>query len=164
MKTIKIKRPIEIPGATKKLTPKPAEPDAAPVAPVAAVEDEAGKTSEPDASVTQRKTLKISRPGAVRPAGKFGIKRPVAPTAVSATSDAAAEKTAETVVDAADIPEIADIPAMPAFTAPAAVQPAASGDGPAWLCAISAVVQLAACLAAGALAWYLFQDTQIATF
>ena len=61
------------------------------------------------------------------------------------------------------IPEIADIPPMPAVASFSAA-PAASNDGPAWLCVLSAIVQLAACIAIGALAWYLFQDTQIATF
>jgi hypothetical protein len=65
-----------------------------------------------------------------------------------------------------DIPEIADIPSIPNMPAMASAPAAAgaSSDGPAWLCALSAIVQLAACIAIGALAWYLFQDTQIATF
>jgi hypothetical protein len=52
---------------------------------------------------------------------------------------------------------------MPAVAA-MPVAASASNDGPAWLCTLSAIVQLAACIAIGALAWYLFQDTQIATF
>jgi hypothetical protein len=103
----------------------------------------------------------------VRPAGKFGIKRPAAP---APAAPAAAEPGAEAAGAAgeapagevADIPEIADIPPMPAF-APVAQAPASS-DGPAWLCTLSAVVQLAACLAMGALAWYLYQNTQISMF
>ena len=164
MKTIRIKRPIDIPGATKTA----ANPETAP-AEVAeeAVTAAATAPNEPSSSVTQRKTLKIARPtgGAVRPS-KFGIKRPSSAGAAPADPAAPAESpsAAAPAGEVADIPEIADIPPMPAMAAVASAPAAASNDGPAWLCALSAIVQLAACIAIGALAWYLFQDTQIATF
>ena len=163
MKTIRIKRPIDIPGATKTA----ANPETAPVEVAEeAVTAAATAPNEPSSSVTQRKTLKIARPtgGAVRPS-KFGIKRPSAAGAAPADPAAPAESpsAAAPAGEVADIPEIADIPPMPAMAAVASA-PAASNDGPAWLCALSAIVQLAACIAIGALAWYLFQDTQIATF
>ncbi len=164
MKTIRIKRPIDISGATKAAKPEVSPANDAGVSPSQA---ETVK-SEPSSSVTQRKTLKITRPtgGAVRPS-KFGIKRPAA---TAATTDSAAPtasqsdpETTSPSGEVSDIPEIADIPSIPNMPAMAAA-PAASSDGPAWLCALSAIVQLAACIAIGALAWYLFQDTQIATF
>ena len=45
---------------------------------------------------------------------------------------------------------------------PAPAAPA--NDGPAWLWALSSLVQLAACVAIGALAWLLYQNTQISYF
>jgi hypothetical protein len=161
MKSIRIKRPIDIPGATKAASkPETAPVEAADAAPVEAA------SSEPSSSVTQRKTLKIARPatGAVRPS-KFGVKRPSAATAAPVAPSASAESdsAAAPAGEVADIPEIADIPPMPTVAA-IPVAASASNDGPAWLCALSAIVQLAACIAIGALAWYLFQDTQISTF
>lgn len=168
MKTIRIKRPIDIPGATNA-----AKPEAAPANDAAeSPSQSATVASEPSSSVTQRKTLKIARPtgGAVRPS-KFGIKRPASATAAAApsaadTSAQGASAPASAAGEVSDIPEIADIPSIPNMPAMASAPAAAgaSSDGPAWLCALSAIVQLAACIAIGALAWYLFQDTQIATF
>ena len=157
MKTIRIKRPVSIPGATEtKLSPvAPKMPtsdgaaaDAAPTSSTATASTDAG------ASVTQRKTLKISRPGggAVRPTGKFGIKRPAtqAPTVVKPA--AGGEKPpADGAV--ADIPDIPNIPEMPTPTS----KPVS--DGPAWLWTLSALVQVAACAAMGALAWFLYENT-----
>ena len=171
MKTIRIKRPIDIPGATASLTP-PAAP-AAPVAPVAeapaapaaapAAPAEAEKPAAPAATVTQRKTLKIARPGgmAVRPGGKFGIKRPSQATTVAAVSPEAASADAAPAGDAAvaDIPDIpTNVPAIPAAAAPAAA------EGPAWLWTLSTIIQAAACVAIGALAWFLYTNTQTQYF
>ncbi len=130
MKTIRIKRPVDLPGSA------PAEAETA-----------AGESA---VDVTQRKTLKVARPGsAVRPSGKFGIKRPVA----AAPAPAAAEGAAEV----ADIPELPTVATIP-------VAAKAGDDTPAWLGILSTVVQVAACLAMGALAWFLFQNTQVAYF
>ena len=162
MKTIRIKRPISIPGATAPLKPQPGAP--APQASAAGgekpAEAEDAKTS-PSASITQRKTLKIARPGtgAVRPAGKFGIKRPSQATTVAqkAPGEAPAAPAEE-----APVADIADIPALPTAPVPTAAKPV--GDGPVWLWAISSLVQFAACLAMGALAWFLYQNAQISYF
>ena len=167
MKTIRIKRPIDIPGATSTLTP-PAKPvpvapaAAATPAPTAPAETAAAKPAEPVTAptVTQRKTLKIARPGgvAVRPGGKFGVKRPSQATTIAKSAPAAAP--AGDVADGvADIP---DIPAnVPAFPSPA---PAPVAEGPAWLWTLSAIVQAAACVAIGALAWFLYTNTQTQYF
>ena len=174
MKTIRIKRPIDIPGATKPLAPQ-TRPEGAAAEPkkdvsttaetvVSAQKDAPAEAAAPSPTITQRKTLKISRPGVVRPSGKFGIKRP---------ATAAAEKPAEGAPAAvggdapiADLPEIADIPEMPnaAIPPPPPMPVAASGDGPTWLWVLSSLVQAAACVALGALAWFLYQNTQIAYF
>ena len=121
MKTIRIKRPVDIPAA-------------------AAAPAEAPAAGEDSATITQRKTLKVARPGStVRPTGKFGIKRP------EAAAPAATEPTAE----------IADIPEMPApLPTPVAKKGA---DTPAWVETLSTVIQAVACLAMAALAWSLFQ-------
>ena len=169
MKTIRIKRPIDIPGATTSLTPPAAAP--APVAPVAkapaapAAAPTAPTAAKPasTATVTQRKTLKIARPGgvAVRPGGKFGIKRPGQTTTVAKAAPAAAPAGAAPAGDAAvaDIPDIpTNVPAIPAAAAPAEV------EGPAWLWTLSTLFQAAACVAIGALAWFLWENTQLPTY
>ena len=171
MKTIRIKRPIDIPGATSSLTP-PASPTApvapvavAPAAPAAAstAPAEAENPASPAATVTQRKTLKIARPGgiAVRPGGKFGIKRPSQATTIAKAAPTAASTAAAPAGDAevADIPDIpTNVPAIPAAAAPAEV------EGPAWLWTLSTIVQAAACVAIGALAWFLYTNTQTQYF
>ena len=162
MKTIRIKRPISIPGSTAPLKPQPgaSAPQASAASGEKPAEAEDAKTS-PSASITQRKTLKIARPGAgaVRPAGKFGIKRPSQATTVAqkAPGEAAAAPAEE-----APVADIADIPALPTAPVPAAAKPAS--DGPAWLWAISSLVQIAACVAMGALAWFLYQNTLVSYF
>ena len=153
MKTIRIKRPVDIPGATKPLTPQPAAAAAAP-APAA---EAAPAAADSEATITQRKTLKITRPaGAVRPAGKFGIKRPTAPAAASASAAAPAP------ADGGAVADIADIPDMPMAPVPSAVQPAS--DAPSWVWTLSTLVQAAACVAIGALAWFLYQNSQASYF
>ncbi|MBQ3288162.1 MAG: hypothetical protein IJH50_01970 [Kiritimatiellae bacterium] len=153
IKTIRIKRPVDIPGSTKPLKPQPpAAAESAPAAAEPAVQDTSAATA------TQRKTLKITRPGgAVRPSGKFGIKRPGSAPASSASSVSA--ESGDGAI--ADIPEISDIPDMSA--APMPVR-AASSDGPAWLWTLSAIVQLAACAVVGALAWFLYTNTATSYF
>jgi hypothetical protein len=169
MKTIRIKRPIDIASLTTGSTapvPRPAStsatPAATPAETAAAEKAESAATPAPATSVTQRKTLRISRPGgAVRPSGKFGLKHPSqtsAPTkpAVAPIEGAAAPAEGGMVADVADIPE------MP-MAAPAAAAKASS-DGPAWLWVLSTLVQAAACAAIGALAWFLYQNTQTQYF
>ena len=167
MKTIRIKRPTDIPGVGV----KPAAPVAA--APVAAVAEVAEKPAEAPApaeavadakpvTMTQRKTLKISRPasGAVRPAGKFGVNKPAAAAPAAPAPAAAGDAPAEPAV--ADIPDIPDMPAVAPFPA-AAPMSAADGekDVPAIVSLLGTIVQVAACIAMGALAWFLYQDALI---
>ena len=132
----------EAPAAKPEAPAAPADTAAAPAAKSAA-------TTQP-VSVTQRKTLKISRPGGpVRPSGKFTVKRPGADAAKPPAD--AAKPPADG--DVADIP---DIPSMP--QAPVPVQ--AVDDVAGWVQTLSMIVQLAACVAIGVLAWFLYQNTQ----
>lgn len=172
MKTIRIKRPIDIPGATAtKLQPKPSATEASTAsapAPATEVPTQAATppAAEPATNITQRKTLKIARPGggAVRPTGKFSIKRPsAAVTAPHVATPAAAPAEGAPAADSpvADIADIPSIPEMPSAPVPVA---AAKDATPAWLVLLSTVVQAAACVAIGALAWLLYQSSQTLFF
>ena len=142
MKTIRIKRPVDLNSAPTMVDrPVPAAAAAEPVSP----------KPEPEVSVTQRKTLKISRPGAVRPMGKFGAKKPAAEAA--SAKDGAAE--------VADIPEIADIPAP---AAPVVVKSSDDdSDVPRGLLVFDTILQFAACIAIALLGAfvYFFDYTRI---
>ena len=166
MKTIRIKRPADLqpngPAVAKTVV---AAPVAAPVAavPAAATADPAAKPA--GVSVTQRKTLKITRPseGVVRPAGKFGIKKPAAPAAAAAPAAPAAPGAVPDVGDVADIPDIPDIPAVAALPPVGAANDTVA-DVPAIVGVIGVIAQAAACVVIGALAWFLYQDAQIPLF
>lgn len=164
MKTIRIKRPVDIPGAAKSPDPVAAvEPVAEKPAEGAAADTKAESAQEASPTVTQRKTLKISRPtgGAVRPGGKFGIKRPGAATSSQpATKMSEPEKSAAGAVDT--VADIADIPPLPMPPPPVAAEPVS--DVPGWVTSLSAVIQIAACIVIGALAWLLYSDSQILPF
>ena len=163
IKTIRIKRPDAI---AKPATPAPAAPAPA-AADAPAAEPVAEKPAEPAAAassptLTQRKTLKIARPGAVRPSGKFGIKKPSTSATTVVSSHPAAEGG-----DVADIPDIPDMPAAaPAAAAPAAAPvPANAVPSLSTGATITGIVfQLAACVVIGALGYFLFLDAQLPLF
>lgn len=155
IKTIRIKRPDSI------AKPAPSAPAAAsaPAAEPAAEQPSQPAAAAPSPTLTQRKTLKIARPGAVRPSGKFGIKKPGAAAAPAAP---AAEGG-----DVADIPDIPDMPAAaPAAAAPAAAPvPANAVPSLSTGATITGIVfQLAACVVIGALGYFLFLDAQLPLF
>ena len=158
IKTIRIKRPDSI--------AKPA-PSAPAAAPAPAAEPAAEQPSQPAAAapsptLTQRKTLKIARPGAVRPSGKFGIKKPSTSATTVVSSHPAAEGG-----DVADIPDIPDMPAAaPAAAAPAAAPvPANAVPSLSTGATITGIVfQLAACVVIGALGYFLLLDAQLPLF
>ena len=159
MKTIRIKRPINIPSATAASPAQPAAEAAPAAAPAAAAPAVAVPAAAPAVTMTQRKTLKIARPGStgVRPAGKFGVKRPATQaTTVVKSAPAVDAKPADGEV--ADIP---DIPAMPTAPVPMAAK---ADEGASWVWTLSAIVQLAACAVLGALVWFLYENTQLETF
>ena len=155
IKTIRIKRPDSI------AKPAPSAPAAAPApaAEPAAEQPSQHAAAAPSPTLTQRKTLKIARPGAVRPSGKFGIKKPGAAAAPAAP---AAEGG-----DVADIPDIPDMPAAaPAAAAPAAAPlPANAVPSLSTGATITGIVfQLAACVVIGALGYFLLLDAQLPLF
>lgn len=155
IKTIRIKRPDSI------AKPAPSTPAAAPApaAEPAAEQPSQHAAAAPSPTLTQRKTLKIARPGAVRPSGKFGIKKPGAAAAPAAP---AAEGG-----DVADIPDIPDMPAAaPAAAAPAAAPvPANAVPSLSTGATITGIVfQLAACVVIGALGYFLLLDAQLPLF
>ena len=149
MKTIRIKRPVDLKPANA--APAPAEPEAAAPAAAEAAPAPAAET------LTQRKTLKISRPtaGAVRPTGKFGVKKPGA---------TAAAKPAE----GGEVADIADIPDLPAPAAPAAMVAASASneisDVPVGLAIFDLLLQIAACVGICFLSYLLYTDLQTKWF
>ena len=134
MKTIRLRRPTDLkPGGPAPLVPpKPAEapaPAAVPAAPEPAVED---------AGVTQKKTLKLHRPG-------IGIKRPTIGAAPAAADGDVADMS---VADMSPIGHLA---------------PVGSGDDkvagvPGWVATLSLITSIAALAAVGFLMWYLWQE------
>ena len=154
IKTIRIKRPDSI------AKPAAAAPAAAPApaAEPAAEQPSQHAAAAPSPTLTQRKTLKIARPGAVRPSGKFGIKKPGAAAAPAAP---AAEGG-----DVADIPDIPDMPAASAPAAPlAAPMPANAVPSLSKGVTIAGIIfQIAACVVVGALAYFLYLDAQLPLF
>ena len=169
IKTIRIKRPVDLqnpsPGASTTVAPVAtlAEPAPAPVEakPAPAAPAEPAPADAPTVvaqqQITQRKTLKISRPGSgVKP---LGLKKP----GLAPAKPAAAAKPAEGEA-VADIPEIADIPEMPAVAAPAASTDGNPADVPVAVAMLGLVAQIAACAAIGFLGWCLYQDTQLPMF
>ena len=158
IKTIRIKRPDSI--------AKPA-PSAPAAAPAPAAEPAAEQPSQPAAAapsptLTQRKTLKIARPGAVRPSGKFGIKKPSTSATTVVSSHPAAEGG-----DVADIPDIPDMPAAALAAAAPAAAPVPANAVPSLStgATITGIVfQLAACVVIGALGYFLFLDAQLPLF
>ena len=162
LKTIRLRRPTDFnkppapspfaaptpaptAGTQAETVVKPLEPIAdAPVAPIAP----AGSAPVVgDADVTQKKTLKLQRPGG-------GLKRPSlgAPTMAPAAGDGVADMSSS---DVGDIPDIAPMDM-------GAVQEEAPSSGsagvPGWLMAITMVASLAALLVLGAVFYFLFTE------
>ena len=150
MKTIRIKRPTNLPGGTSAtLEPQPRPADAAPEA--------VATPAEPDTSVTQRKTLKITRPGggAVRPTGKFGVKRPAsqATTVVKKPGEGAPAEG-----------EVADIPDLPTVSAAVPVPQPVKEEKPGAGTTAAVIVQLAASIAVCVLVWLFYENSQLPTY
>ena len=157
IKTIRIKRPDAI---AKPATSAPAA-DTAPAAEPVAEDPAESAAAASSPTLTQRKTLKIARPGAVRPSGKFGIKKPGASAPAPAVAAPAGEGG-----DVADIPDIPDMPAASAPAAPAAApMPANAVPSLSKGMTITGIIfQIAACVVVGALAYFLYLDAQLPLF
>lgn len=172
MKTIRIKRPVDLGNPTA--ASKPVVPAATPAVqqepaeklPPVGQEAAAAPAKAPDAtSVTQRKTLKISRPGAgVRPTSKFGVKKPgSAPVAKPAEATPAGGEVADLppVGDIPDLPEVQASPKTMYTNVPASSLPPGRIPDVSKTCNIfSLLVQLAACALVAFLGYELFQETQ----
>ena len=140
LKTIRLRRPTDLKPTPMTLTPKAEEtPPEAPTMPTAAPEPVAD-----EASVTQKRTLRLPRSGGI------GIKPPTLGLGSPAGAD---------VSDmGGDVP---DLGAVPAFDAAA---PRAEGLGvPKWVAALSLVASLAALLVMGCLLFNLVEEARHAT-
>lgn len=140
LKTIRLRRPTDLKPTPMTLTPKAeATPAEAPTMPTAAPEPAAD-----EASVTQKRTLRLPRSGGI------GIKPPTLGLGSPAGAD---------VSDmGGDVP---DLGAVPAFDAAA---PRAEGLGvPKWVAALSLVASLAALLVMGCLLFNLVEEARHAT-
>ena len=136
MKTIRLRRPTDLkPGGPAPLVPPPpaapAAEEAPPAAPAQAPTEEAG--------VTQKKTLKLHRPG-------IGIKRPTI-GAAPATSDG----------DVADMP-VADMAPVGNFAPAEFADDGKVAGVPGWVATLSLITSIAALAAVGFLMWYLWQE------
>ena len=177
MKTIKLRRPTDIPPApgavkvtpTPTPTPAPAPAPAAPapvdaeamtVATIAPDESvtlptvESAKPLEKPTTVTQKKTLKLQRPGFKRPTVS-GLRRPgeaaAAPTATTGETPPSG--------DVADIPTVADIPDIKPLSPVEVTGENDSGKvagAPAWLNVMTCLTGLAALVVLGFCTWTLF--------
>ena len=137
MKTIRLRRPTDLKsGGPAPLIPqKPAVSDAD--APTAATMATESPTEE--AGVTQKKTLKLHRPG-------IGIKRPTIGSAPAASEG-----------DVADMP-VADLPSPVNFGPAEYADSGKSAGVPAWVAALSLITSIAALAAVGFLMWHLWQE------
>lgn len=140
LKTIRLRRPTDLKPTPMTLTPKAEEtPAEAPTMPTAAPEPAAD-----EASVTQKRTLRLPRSGGI------GIKPPTLGLGSPAGADVSEM--------GGDVP---DLGAVPAFDAAA---PRAEGLGvPKWVAALSLVVSLAALLVMGCLLFNLVEEARHAT-
>lgn len=140
LKTIRLRRPTDLKPTPMTLTPKAEEtPAEAPTMPTAAPEPAAD-----EASVTQKRTLRLPRSGGI------GIKPPTLGLGSPAGADLSDM--------GGDVP---DLGAVPAFDAAA---PRAEGLGvPKWVAALSLVASLAALLVMGCLLFNLVEEARHAT-
>lgn len=140
LKTIRLRRPTDLKPTPMTLTPKAEEtPAEAPTMPTAAPEPMAD-----EASVTQKRTLRLPRSGGI------GIKPPTLGLGSPAGADVSEM--------GGDVP---DLGAVPVFDAAA---PRAEGLGvPKWVAALSLVASLAALLVMGCLLFNLVEEARHAT-
>lgn len=140
LKTIRLRRPTDLKPTPMTLTPKAEEtPAEAPTMPTAVPEPAAD-----EASVTQKRTLRLPRSGGI------GIKPPTLGLGSPAGADVSEM--------GGDVP---DLGAVPAFDAAA---PRAEGLGvPKWVAALSLVASLAALLVMGCLLFNLVEEARHAT-
>ena len=138
MKTIRLRRPTDIkPGGPAPLVPpRPPVSDVPPAEPAAEPAPAGG-----EAGVTQKKTLKLHRPG-------LGVKRPTIGVAPAAPAG-----------DVADMP-VEDLQPI-GNPSPFSSNDSDSGKSagvPGWVAALSLITSIAALAAVGFLMWHLWQE------
>lgn len=140
LKTIRLRRPTDLKPTPMTLTPKAEEtPAEAPTMPTAAPEPAAD-----EASVTQKRTLRLPRSGGI------GIKPPTLGLGSPAGADVSEM--------GGDVPDLGTVPAFDAAV------PRAEGLGvPKWVAALSLVASLAALLVMGCLLFNLVEEARHAT-
>ena len=181
MKTIKLRRLTDIPpapGAVKIDAAKPT-PAAAPVAPApapaevaSAAAPAASESAKPEAepapaqplekpaTVTQKKTLKLQRPGFKRPTVS-GLKRPGAPAAPMESKPAADAGVADLsgeVAELSPVSEIADIKPMPPVADLPDDSSATVAGVPSWLNISTILAGVAALIVMSLCTWTLFRE------
>ena len=147
MKTIRLRRPTDLkPNGPAPLVPsKPPESEDPPTAATIA---EPGVPAGEEAAVTQKKTLKLHRPG-------IGIKRPT----ISSTPAAPAASAAPAGGDVPEMP-VADM-APVGNLSPVGMAGGESGKSagvPGWVAVMSLITSIAALAAVGFLMWHLWQE------
>jgi len=154
IKTIRIKRPENLPQAASRAAGAP-PPNADAVADIPDLPEDI--PTDPTAVSSPRKTLKISKPqpGGIRPTGKFALKkRP-------ATPPAAAHAATDAQGDGQTPPaEVAELPTSETVAAPA-VPPNRIVEVPKGLQGWSMTLQFAASVAMGVLVYFLYLKTQL---
>ena len=157
LKTIRLRRPTGLPPAPAVAQSAPA-PTAEPLA-AAAPAPAATAPAEPAPSVTQKKTLKLHRPGALsikRPT--IGIKTAAAPAAEGAAASAPAKEGEVADLKPISAAELAGGTPAAAQVAPAAAaQP--SGTVPKWLLSLSVTATIAALLVLGVASYFLVVES-----
>ena len=151
LKTIRLRRPTDLnkpPAPSPFAAPKPV-PEAAPAA--APADDTATAVTmtpvgggEPDSAVTQKKTLKLQRPGASFKRPTLGVGGDTSPAAASGMQP----------VEMGDVPDLQPL-------APTDFGAAGASDSagvPGWLLAITTVTSIAALLVLGAVFYFLFTE------
>ena len=146
MKTIRLRRPTDL----KHNGPAPLVPSKPPVSepPTAATAAESEASTEGETSVTQKKTLKLHRPG-------IGIKRPT----ISSTPAVPAASAAPAGGDVPEMP-VADM-APVGNLSPVGMAGGESGKSagvPSWVAVMSLITSIAALAAVGFLMWHLWQE------
>ena len=143
LKTIRLRRPTDLKAPAAGPAPlTPAAPAPAPAAPLAAPAEPAAPVEDASATDTQKKTMKLHRPGAA----SLGVKKP---TLGVKKPEPAAE------------PEVADIPDMPIGDLKPLAPVSSKGECagvPSWVATLSILTTLAALLAIGAVAYFFYLE------
>ena len=160
IKTIRIKRPANLPTGDEGRATQPTEPAPLNLPPVEDSET-AATVADTAISASQRKTLKISRPGAegVRPAGKFALKRSASLAKTVEVKNVSVPHDAAQVADIPELPQ--DGGSLPQAPLAPQVPPGRIVEVPKGLQGWSMTLQFAACVTMGILVYFLYLKTQL---